>query len=503
MDKKTLLRCAAWLLAVCAVMPMAMSCGDDSEKKPTGTTASKKETETIDENDPYADRLAISDDLGEYDFNKYEYRIVYTDRVDNMYDVSMRYVVDGESADIVETALYQRNRAIEERFNCRIRLVEGCDPFSMEPFDFINRQVTSGDDMFDLAATQVIYTGMLVPEQLFLNWYDIPNINFDKPWWSDSNKELLTYNDVCFAAIGDVSLNAMAATYCVFYNKRLGADYDMPDMFEIVNDGAWTIDKITELSKDIYVDMNMDGKVDLQSDLFGYVSDSGSNLNAYLWSFDNPIFSKENDELACVYETDKLDSLVAKLCDTFNIYRGIQQCGYSGSYVPWTFFSEGRALFMNSYISIALAYLRDMQDDYSILPYPKWDEEQEEYYSMVDGLHHALFVPTTVANLEAVGTITEALCAETYKKVFPVYYDTALKIKGTRDEESIKMLDSIVASRVFDFGYIYDGFKGFSFILQNQVGRNNKNIASSVKRLRNSAFNWYDKILEAFENYEG
>ena len=65
------------------------------------------------------------------------------------------------------------------------------------------------------------------------------------------------------------------------------------------------------------------------------------------------------------------------------------------------------------------------------------------------------------------------------------------------------MLDSIVASRVFDFGYIYDGFKGFSFILQNQVGRNNKNIASSVKRLRNSAFNWYDKILEAFENYEG
>ncbi|MBO5649360.1 MAG: hypothetical protein J6S76_05550, partial [Clostridia bacterium] len=83
------------------------------------------------------------------------------------------------------------------------------------------------------------------------------------------------------------------------------------------------------------------------------------------------------------------------------------------------------------------------------------------------------------------------------------YYDVALKVKGTRDEESIKMLDRIVQSRVFDFGFVFDGWKGYGFILQHQVVRNNKNIESVVTRYERSASKWYDSILEAFENYEG
>ena len=110
MKRNTLIRSAAWLLALCAVMPMAVACGDNTEKKPETTTASKTESGTIDENDPYADRLKVSDDLGEYDFNKSEYRIVTTNNEE-------MYWVEQETADVVDTAIYQRNRAVEERFN--------------------------------------------------------------------------------------------------------------------------------------------------------------------------------------------------------------------------------------------------------------------------------------------------------------------------------------------------------------------------------------------------
>ena len=159
-------------------------------------------------------------------------------------------------------------------------------------------------------------------------------------------------------------------------------------------------------------------------------------------------------------------------------------------------------MFINAPINAALE-LRVMEDDYSILPMPKWDEAQEEYITMADGNHNALAIPVTVQNLEAVGTITEALSAESYKIVFPAYYDVALKVKGTRDPESIKMLDRIVESSAFDFGYIYDGWKGFAVMLYSQLTSNSKNIESAYERYERSSLRWYNSLLEVFENYEG
>ena len=493
MNKKTLLRCAAWLLAVCAVIPMAVACGDDSENKPLQTTANKVESDTIDENDPYADRLAISDDLGEYDFGEYKFRIVCTDE-------GTLYVQDEEGADVVDTAIFRRNRKIEERFNCEISVVldaAGGD----DVIGFINKQVTTGEDAFDLASAHVIALGGLVPSNLFLNWYDIPNVNFDKPWWSDSNKDVLTHHDVCLLAVGDLALSALYSTYCIFYNKTIGSAYDMPDMFEIVNNGQWTIDKIVELSKDIYVDLDMDGTVDPDADLFGYMTHNGSSLNAYLWSFDNPIFENINGSLELTFKTEKLSSIFEKLVDTFKNYYGISMASFDEAFAP-DVFGEGRLMFANAAIGDALDY-RDMDDDYSILPDPKWDEAQENYYTMVDGSHHAMAVPRTIRDYEAVGTIVEALCAESYKTVFPAYYDVALKVKGTRDEESIKMLDSIVASRVFDFGLVFDNWKGFASLTTARISRYDKNIESAYKRYERSSTKWYNTVLEAFENYEG
>ena len=408
--------------------------------------------------------------------------------------------MEGESADVVETAVYRRNSAVEERFNCEIVLLG--DAFYAETANRINKDITSGDDLIDLVAHHVVSLGLLVGSDLFMNWYDIPNVNFDKPWWSDSNKELLTHNGVCLMAIGDLSLSAMYQTYATFYNKRLGADYDMPDLFEVVNNGEWTIDTIISYSKDIYMDLNMDGKADEESDLFGYASDYSSRYT-YIMSFDNPIYRVNNGSLELTLRSDKLSSIYAKLIDEFSIYRGVQTVYKNGAGMkPIDIFAEGRAMFINATIDAALA-LRDMEDDYSILPMPKWDEAQEKYITMSDGNHNALAIPVTVQNLEAVGTITEALCAESYKIVFPAYYDVALKVKGTRDAESIKMLDMIVESSAFDFGYIYDGWKGFAVMLYSQLTSNNKNIESAYKRYERSSLKWYNSLLEVFENYEG
>ena len=503
MKNKNLLRACAWLLTLCTAIPVLASCGGDGTTAVDTQADTASVTETAAETEPLdalEARKLVDDELGEYDFGGYEYRIVASD------NKSETIWVESQTGDVIDDAVFERNAAVEDRFNTKI-VIAYDEPYT-DASTKLTRSITAGEDAFDLLSFHVVQLGLLSLSDYFLNWYDIPNIDFEKPWWSPSTVNDLTYNGVCVTAIGDMALSALSAAYCVFYNKNLGQDYDFPDLYEIVNNGEWTIDKIVELTKDIYRDLNSNGKVDPQEDLFGYLSDGKSNMNAYLWSFDNPVFKKNGDVMEYTYNTEKIGDIVAKLCDIFSIYDSIK---FDNTYVNLEgqtahafgrdMFAKGQAVLTNGYISMSLTHFRELEDEFGILPYPKWDTAQKNYYTMSDGHHEAMAVPKTAGNLEAIGTITEALCAESYKILVPAYYDVALKVKSTRDEQSIAMMDLIVNARVFDFGYVYDAWKGSSFILQELVGSNKSDFASYYAKKEKSVTKHYNQVIEYFETY--
>lgn len=292
----------------------------------------------------------------------------------------------------------------------------------------------------------------------------------------------------------------------VYYNKVDADIYKMPNLYEVVNDGKWTIDYMLELTKDIYEDSNRNGSVD-NEDYFGYISDAGTNIVAYLLAFDNQILEVNDDEIELVYRNEKINDIVSKLVSAASSgairidpnYKN--SSGYKHDY-GIDMFAKGQALFSNGYITQALNILRDMEDDYGILPYPKWDENQDEYYTMSDGNHTALAIPRTVPedNTLFVGVITEALCAESYKRLVPVYYEEALKLKGTRDDESLKMIDSITRSVVYDMGYIHNG-AGVVNILEVLVSEGNPNFESHYASMSSKINEYYNGVIEYYENY--
>jgi len=486
------------LLLLVAVLAFG-ACSNASSGKSTLPEDTTSTAELQSESEGLNSREKIDDELGSYNFDGYKFRIA---TCNNMTD---HYFMEESSGDVVDDAIYTRNRTVEERFNCKITVVN--DTGHRETGIIINT-VTANEDAIDLVCWHVVVLGQIVPNGYFLNWYDIPKVNFEKPWWSDSNINDLTYNGVCITAIGDFILSAIGKTYCVFYNKKLGADYGIPDLYKIVNDGSWTIDYLISLSKDIYVDQNHNSQVD-NDDLYGLTSDCMSNVCAYLWAFDNPIYRKNNEgKLEFSLNLDKTASIVQKILEGFTTYEGIRMdrnyTNVDGAFRHMygrDMFARGLSVFANANIGDALGYFRDLEDDYAILPYPKWDENQSKYYTMVDGSHQVMAVPITVSNTELIGFITEALCAESYKKVVPAYYDVALKFKGTRDEESIAMLDMIVNSRVFDFGYVYDAWSGAAFIIQNLVDQNNPNVASYWAKYEKSIMKHYESVIEYFENF--
>ena len=87
--------------------------------------------------------------------------------------------------------------------------------------------------------------------------------------------------------------------------------------------------------------------------------------------------------------------------------------------------------------------------DYGVVPYPKLNTEQKDYYSrVVDAWLHV--VPKTCTDIDRASVILEALASGSSQYVFPAYYDKVLKYSILRDKESIEMLEIIRAHRVFD-----------------------------------------------------
>ena len=164
-------------------------------------------------------------------------------------------------------------------------------------------------------------------------------------------------------------------------------------------------------------------------------------------------------------------------------------------------FTNNQVLFMPNTFLVATTALRDFTTDYGIIPYPKWDEAQEGYYTMVDGGHEGMAIPVSVSDVDFVGTIVEALNAESYKRTVPVFYDIVLKTKGSRDEESVAMLDMIFAGRVFDFGYVYGEF-GAAFWVQNLIEKKSADIASYYEKNHKSYDIRIADAIEFFEEYE-
>ena len=158
-------------------------------------------------------------------------------------------------------------------------------------------------------------------------------------------------------------------------------------------------------------------------------------------------------------------------------------------------------MFANASLAFSLTHFQDLEN-YAILPYPLYDENQEEYYTVVDGSHDILGVPMSVAiadRLEFVGTITEALSAESFKQVTLVYYEEALQQRGTRDEESFKTLDLILNSRVFDFGFVYDGWEGASTLLGGFIVDPYKEFTSVYGEKEPIISTRYNTVIDYFE----
>lgn len=87
--------------------------------------------------------------------------------------------------------------------------------------------------------------------------------------------------------------------------------------------------------------------------------------------------------------------------------------------------------------------LREMEDDFGAIPFPKLDKEQEEYYSRVVNYTSLTYIPVTNHKLELTSAILEHMAFLSYRDLIPAFYDVILTVKTNRDYETEEMVDIV------------------------------------------------------------
>ena len=388
------------------------------------------------------DRNAVTDNLPEMDFNGYDFTIF----TGNLPDYIECLVAPEQNGEVINDAFYLANRTVEDRFNINIKVTEGEDHMAVAQ---ARRIMLSGSDEFDVLFGHDYETGAASLEGFFVNLYSLKHLDFSKPWWPSHTIDSLTFNNKMYVYSNSMTTLGLDWTRLLYINKGMAQDLGLEVPYKDVFDGTWTLDKLTKLTRDIYTDINSDGQKD-RDDKYGYIFTGPYYCS--IEPFGINVVKKSGDTLEFDFANERTQKVVDMMYDLMVNSQGTFYFRPE-EHLSVSMFTQGNGFIIKKHLMDARKTLRASDINYGILPFPKLDENQENYYV---GYHDRLFaVPAASENLDRTSVIVEAMSAEGWKKVFPAYYEISMKHKFLADDESIEILDLIYSSRVLDFAYIY------------------------------------------------
>jgi ABC-type glycerol-3-phosphate transport system substrate-binding protein len=327
------------------------------------------------------------------------------------------YFTDEEAAgDPIKEALWQRDELIEEHLNVNLTadMREGNES---EAVATLLRDDMAGDlDSYQQVLMHTI-SGVadVVANGFVYDFSALPNVDLTAEWWDLDDMESLRLGKIYPYGRSDF---VISAPHVVTFNKTLVQNFNLDNPYALVTAKTWTLDKMLEMGCAVADDLNNDGEYTGDHDRFGICTSEVSKFNSFLMSCNQPVTKKNSDgRLELALNTEKTVKIIEKFAD----YRKVGGSIHIDVYELYAkhmekIFAENRCLFALYDLSF-LEQLRDFDVDYGIVPYPKFDVDQQEYRSQDWGPMWA--VPAAIKNPELVGSVVELYSYFSTTRSFP------------------------------------------------------------------------------------
>ncbi|MBE6726474.1 MAG: hypothetical protein E7576_14985 [Ruminococcaceae bacterium] len=487
----------ALLLAV--MMSAAVSCSETTtepetlhDSTPANAEAVQAEPEAI-EDETEITRENTPDSLpADLDFGGMTLTIYYS----NGFDWT-EFIEGGEelTGEVVSDTAFENNQSVAERLNMDLAYyAEDSGDYSTIN-SLVSNLIMANDSTYDVYLGEQYGLVQTAVKGYYRNAFELPYLDFEKPWWNVTFMENLQLtDDYRMFMTGDFSLTTMNQLFVQYFNKRIYTDlYGDPDeLYGTVLEGAWTVDKMSELISSTYADLNGNGKVD-PSDRLGYVAYmTYSTVDPFMYCGDVPYTSRdEAGHIVIDMNQERAVTLTEKVVNLFN-----QTGSYTVDTAPFT---TGGSLFCAGLLRSASGF-RDMEDDFGFLPSPKLDEEQEYYRNLVGDCNLFTVIPVTCVNAEMAAAVLEALNAQTYRTLVPAWYEVSLKLKYSRDLISSDIIDLIHDSIYTDFLFAYSPMLSqMGQVMRDLVTNNSTNYMSNVASRNKVTLKLLDKMYKDLE----
>lgn len=450
--KRILKNGVALLLALLMVLPVLASCSD--KKGPSTDTG--KNTEAGDPNsdpgnnggDDTEKEVVVLPDI---DYKGKDFRILMRDNDYYYHDMEVEEkILNTTGANKVDEAVYYRNRAVEKRLGVTIN-VEKQSGFgnSLDPSGV---RAVLRDGSYDLIADHGRSLFTYVMEGSFKNWYDLKWVDLTKSWWSQGMISDFSIQDNLWCLTGDLSYQGIGATVAMVMNKRLQNELMLDDPYPAVLNNAWTFEMFSEMVKAAKTDSDDTNLSPENGDMTGYMTTQWRGPMTSLYSAG--IRAVKFNEDGALQITVNSPKTILLFDDYFKLTDRNNCKLYLGN-MPGNFyktFANGNVLFIDTRLYDIGKVIENEFLDYGILPWPKYDEEVDEYYAWVDAVANVFGIPAnkTDEEYEFISAVLEALSAEGQSRVIPAFYEDTLQKRYAQNSESFRALELIRAGRVFD-----------------------------------------------------
>ena len=412
---------------------------------------------------------------------------------------SRELYAEEQNGDSINDAVYARNLSIEEKYNCAIK-----ENKLTLPAGSIKNSLKAGDGTYDAVLDSAMYLRPLAEEMLLADMSELEYANLENSYWDQGAVEGFTIGGSLYFCVGELNIMAKDCTWVTLFNKKAAEDFAMPNFYQLVRDGKWTLDIFHQCAKDATKDLDGDGEM-TESDQWGH---AGEYYNFFVHMIGcGARYSMKNEKdypEAAIY-TDKNIAIADKVFSVMADQRTtVLANDYAGKYPqPWhevTFraFEESRVLFLVSGLVTVTYNFRDMETPFGVLPIPKWDESQEKYYATVSmGNMSAVAISASGDKVVETAFVVEALQAVSLATLKEAYYDVTLTHKGLRDDDSKEMLDLVFQNRVYDTAMVYD-WGGWMNIFHNICKTKKNTFASDYEKMEDKINNALEQMVSQY-----
>lgn len=408
---------------------------------------------------------------------------------------------DDTASTVLDFAQFKRKTTVEELLDIVIESEKahsggsfGNGPGAQK----IKQAVSANETVYDAANIGGYDVANLTTTNQLYELNSLTYVDLSKSWWDQNANKDLSVNGLMFFTFGEISGSRSESTFVIYYNKNLGETKGLTAPYDIVEDGKWTIDYFAAMCRTVSEDLDGNDIID-HNDRFGlYCWDDA--MMGIMASTGTRVCTINDDgvmELTLYSEAseetfNKFSSLIydKECCLAYQRYTSVGFNAPKG----W---QNDQALFYAT-ANVNTQRFVEMESDFSILPYPKLDENQDRYYTTVAPyLSQFICVPLIQENEERTSIIVETLAYYGQQILTPALYEKTEKGSQIRDEDTARMLDIIYDSYMFDVGYYYqiggynerlmDLFRAYDLGFTSMYERNKK-VAEAKLKLVNSSF---------------